>query len=351
MKKITLISLVSILVLGGLLAACGNQDSEANESTNNESASNEGLEEVTIRAANFFPKEHSFGQSLEKLAEEVNRLSDGKITIETFHNAELGGEREVTEQVYNGSLEMADTGNVGLGAYGANGILVMEQPFLFDSIEHMAEVADYVRPLLEKNIEDQGFKLIALRYAGPRITVAKDEMPTFEDFSGLKLRVPELDLYVKFAEALGAEPTILPLPDVYTGLQTGVVDAYEGEAASILDNSFYEQAKNVHLTNHIYYMHYVVMNKDFWDGLSKEAQDIITEAAKISEEFDVKNVVETNAKALEELKNLGVNIIEYDEEEMQKFRDSVENINRELAESQGPEGVEIFEKMQEVLQK
>lgn len=307
------------------------------------------VRDMSIRAANFFPQGHPFGLALDFFAEEVGKRSDGKIKIETFHDAILGGEREVTEMVKNGSLEIADTGGVGMEAYGVKAVLVTEQPFLYKDLNHFAQTMDHVRDLLEKNVEAKGFKLLALRFAGPRITLAKKELRTFEDYEGLKLRVPELNLYVEFANALKAKPTIVSLKEVYSALQTGVADAYEGEASSILDNSFYEQAKYVHLTNHIFYLHYLVANIDWWNKLTPEEQQIFTEAGRASEEYDLQIVAETNEKALEELRSKGVTIIEYSDEELAKFRDAVVEVNRKLAESQGPEGVEIFNKMQEVL--
>lgn len=334
------------LVLLFIIAGCSSSNTGGESGDNG--GGTEEKDKYVIRASNFFPETQSTGQALNKFAEEVAKLSDGKVEIETYHNAELGDHAESIEGTLTGSIEMTESGNSGLAQFGVDAVSITEMPYLFDSFEDFKNVVnnEEVRDLLAKDIESQGFKLIAFRYFGPRHTLATEPLRTFEDFKGVNLRAPEFDITVEMMKSWGANPTIIPLNEVYSAIQTGVADGFEGPYDTILSNKTFEVAKYVHLTNHIFYPGYLIMNKDYYDSLPADIQEIILEAGKISEDYQLEIAEKEDIEGKEKLKAEGVEIIEYDD--LTPFKDAVQDMRVNLAKEMGTEAEELLNKILEI---
>lgn len=305
-------------------------------------------EPFVIRASNFYTESHTSGQAMNLFAEEVERLSDGRVEIQAFHNAELGDHAESIEGTLTGAIEITEAGNGGLEQFGVKGIHITEMPYLFDDFDDFKQILDNeeVRDMMVEFIEDQGFKLLGFRYFGPRITLANEPLRTFEDFQGVNLRSSEFEITVEMMEHWGANVVVTPLGEVYNSIQTGVVSGFESPVATLLTTQTFEVAKYAHMTNHIYFPGYLLMNKEYFDNLPSDIQEILLEAGRTSEEHHLQITEELAESELEELSSHGVEIIEYDD--LSPFVDAIEDMRIDLAERMGPEAERLLNKITEV---
>lgn len=324
------ILVVFLLILG----ACGTAEETSDVGSDNS---------IEIIAASYKEESDLQSQALNVFIEEVEKLSDGEIKIEVYHNAELGNEVEQTEKMINGSIDIGEIGSSGLDQFGMNATPIPELPYLFDDYESFTEILNNedVKNLIEKNVEKEGLKLLGFRMAAASHILATEPLYEFEDYKGLKLRSPEFKITEEFLKAWGARPTVIPFPDIYSSLQNGVVMGYTAVPSVILSNNTYEMAKYLNMTNHMYTPQYLVMNKASFDSLSADQQDIIEEAAKKSEEYFNNEAYSGYVSDLKELEELGVELIEY--EDLTPFQEAVKDLNQELAESMGSDAVELYE--------
>ena len=294
-----------------------------------------------IRAATHFNENTAIAFGLKTFKRLVEEKTGGRVAVELFLNAELGTEREAVEMVKNGAIEMTSTGLSGVGLY-VSGLDVLELPYLYKDADSLVRITTALVPHMQKMLEDKGFHSIGFIYAGPRHTNSLKPLRTFADFKGMKLRVPESPLYVGMAKAMGASPTPIPMSDVYTSLQTGVVDAMEGDADTIYKQRYYEVAKHVTLTGHIYYAQYVVFNKKYYEGLPKDIQDtLMAVGAETSKLQAVENKRQVQI-SIDALKKEGVDIIDLPDSELQKFREAMATFSEAHAKSRGEGPYSIY---------
>ncbi|MBE0529581.1 MAG: TRAP transporter substrate-binding protein [Rhodospirillales bacterium] len=295
-----------------------------------------------IRAASHFNENTAIGFGMKAFKRLAEEKSGGRVEVELFLNAELGNEREAAEMVRNGAIEMTSTGLSGVGLY-VSGLDVLELPYLYKDADALVRITDALLPHMQKMLNDKGFQSVGFIYAGPRHTNSVKPLRAFADFKNLKLRVPESPLYVGMARAMGASPTPVAFTEVYTSLQTGIVEAMEGDADTIYKQRFYEVAKYVTLTGHIYYAQYVVFNRKYFDGLPNDIQDILMEVGAETGKLQAQENKRQVQLSLDALKKEGVELIELPDAELQKFRDAMAEFNDQHAKSRGEGPFKIFQ--------
>lgn len=324
-----------------VLAGCN--DDSGSEGNGEADGSAEGeVESIELVASNYKNEQDDQGESLNKFVEEVENLSEGNIEIEAFHNAELGNAQESVERTINGSIDIAEIGSSGLNQFNMHATPVPELPYLFDSFENFEQVMndDEVKRILEENIEKEGLVLLGYRLAAASHVLATQPMESIDDFEGVNLRSPEFEITERLLTAWGARPTILPLPEVYTALQNGVVEGYTATPTTALSNNTYEVAPYLNMTEHMFTPQYLVMNQEQFEDLSEEAQEILLEAGRSSEEYINEKSFERYENDLAELEENGVELIEYDD--LTPFEEAVEGMNEELAQQFGDEAYELY---------
>jgi len=351
MKTLTKMMVVFGFIL--LLVACGN--SEVNEQNVESDGADEviaesdsEIESLEFVAANYKSETDDQGESLNKFIETVDQLSDGNIEVEAFHNAELGNAQESVEKTINGSIDIAEVGSSGLDQFGMNATPVPELPYLFDSYENFVKVMndEEIKSLLQTNIEKEGLVLLGYRLAPASHIVSNEPLKSIEDYKDLNLRSPEFEITETFLKAWGARPTILPLPDVYNALQNGVVEGYTATPQTVLSNHTYEISEYLNMTEHMFTPQYIVMNKEKFENMSPEAQEVILEAGKESEDYINNKSFEEYENDLDELVENGVELVEYDD--LSPFKNAVVDDNEKLAEKFGDEALELYEKILDV---
>ena len=238
------------------------------------------VEARDFRSADVHPQDYPTVMTVKKIGEIVSQKTNGKYNVKVFGNSSLGSEKDTVEQVKIGALDMV---RVSTAAF--HGIIpetmVPSFPFIFRDIAHFRKaMAGPAGDKILAAFEKHGFIGLALWESGARSIYAKKPVRNLADVKGMKIRVQQSDLWVSLAQAMGANPTPIPMAEVYTALKTGLVDAAENNYPSYETAKHYEAAPVYSETQHVMSPEVIVFSKKVWDTLTKEEQKIIRDAAK-----------------------------------------------------------------------
>ncbi|MFQ3619984.1 MAG: DctP family TRAP transporter solute-binding subunit [Spirochaetales bacterium] len=213
----------------------------------------------------------------------VERSSAGKIKVELFGSGALGSYRQTLEMVQNGSLDI----NIGTGSLANffKEIQLLAIPYVFmsdDVVQEFFNGSSLWRELMEKMEKDTGMKYLAIGQNGWRnFTNNARVIRKPDDLKGLKFRVMESPVYIKFIESMGGRAVPIAWNEVYTALQTGVVDGHENPISPIYLGKIYEVQKYLTMDGHIWSENIMVMNSAKFKSLPVAAQQIILQGAKL----------------------------------------------------------------------
>ena len=245
--------------------------------------------------------------AVDKFKELVESRSNGQLKVKTFPSAVLGGERDNIEQLTVNQVAMTLNGdllpNVAAPQYAATVV-----PFVFPSAEAVYEY--WAGPIGEKAKEairnKVGIEVVAFMRRGDRHLTAKKEVKTPDDIKGVKLRVPEIPSWVKAWSAIGARPTPVAYPELFSALQMGVVDAQENPCFNVNQAKMYEVQKYLIETAHVPAVWHWAVSKKFLDGLSPELRKVVidsaVEAAKFGDDLSKAEIDKTCNELVEKHK-------------------------------------------------
>lgn len=246
------------------------------------SSSNAGKSKsIKLKVGHVEPEDRSTHRALLEFKKEVETKSNGSITIEIHPNGALGGDVQMTEAVAMGTLDMALPATSVLVTYSPE-FGILDMPYLFNNAENAfaamdGKVGEYFNGKLEK----VGIKNLGYPYNGLRsMTNSVRPINELADLKGLKVRVMESPVFIDFFETLGANATPMSFNELFTGLQQKTVQAQENPPSLIYANKFYEVQNYLSLTEHVNNFLAFLVNKNKFDSLSSEQQDVITNAAK-----------------------------------------------------------------------
>lgn len=336
-KKLGLLFGTVALAFG--LVACGAGDTTEKEGTTGDTK--EQVEVKTMRAGIGLNDQHPQYKGLLKFKEIVEEKTDGAIIVETYHSGQLGDDRTMTEALQLGSQEIT----VPSTAVIANFIpefAVFDIPFLFPNELVADEVlgGEVGEGLLEKLASQN---LVGLGYweNGFRdLTNSVRPVATMEDFRGLNIRTMENQLHLDAFRALGANPTPMAFTELFTALQQGTVDGQENPYATIYLQKFFEVQDYVSNTHHIYSPWVFLVSKPFFDGLTPEQQQIVTDAAYEAGAFQREMNRAASAEYLENLIAEGMTFTEITPEARQEMVDAVQPVVEKFASQIGEDIVE-----------
>jgi tripartite ATP-independent transporter DctP family solute receptor len=240
-------------------------------------------QEMTLKSSDTHPDGYPTVEAVKFLGELVKERTGGRIAIEVYHSAQLGEEKDTIEQTRAGVIDM---NRVSLGPF--NNIVEETQavslPYIFKSIDHMHKVMD--GPIGEEILKAfEAHDLVGLAFydSGSRSFYnARKPIKSIDDLKGMKLRVIQSDVFVAMVNALGANAVPMPYGEVYSAIQTGVIDGAENNWPSYESSKHYEVAKHYTLDQHLIVPEVLVMSKASWDKLSPQDQAIVKAAAKES---------------------------------------------------------------------
>ncbi|MDP0927349.1 TRAP transporter substrate-binding protein [Paracoccus onubensis] len=266
--------------------------------------------ETTLRSSDTHPDGYPTVEGVKAMAEEVKEKTEGRICIEVFPSSQLGEEKDTIEQTQFGVIDMV---RASFGTF--NDIVPETQlfslPYLFRNQEHMYKVMD--GPIGDELAEAFAeHDLVALAYydGGSRSFYnSQKPIETLEDLAGLKFRVMENDVFVDMMDALGANATPMPYGEVYSAIQTGVIDGAENNFPSYDSAGHNEVAKYFTLDQHLMVPEVVAVSTIAWDNLSPEDQEIMREAAQNSAVLERKLWAEQEAASEAKVVEAGAEIV------------------------------------------
>ena len=258
---------------------------------------------------------------MKSLKEYVEFKSDGKIQIRLFFNT-FGGSQQVTEQVKNGTLEMALTDDSVLGNFHKP-MMVFQIPYLFPSAPVAWEFmkGPFMRDLNEDMRKATGIRTLAISENGFRnLTNNSKEIKTPDDMKGLKMRTMQSQVYVNFMKSLGAAATPIAFPELITSLKSNVVDGQENAAGTIFNEKLYEVQKFMSVNEHIYGMHYIIINDKVFQGLTPDLQKIMMDGAAVHAEVANSRQSMESLQAVRQIREKGTKVYVTSPTEKEMFR-------------------------------
>lgn len=335
-----ILKIVCMLLVLMLIAACGSQGSGGAGSTGNTASqgssqsSSQGASQGTSQSSSqgagtdaapkFEKMSLKFGHpatadqpiqtAAEQFAKNVSERTGGAVTIEIFPAEQIGTEKDMVEQTKAGAIHFVWGAPGTLGAYVPQ-IEILTGPFLFADWDEAKKVmqSDVAQEIYKKLEDEHNLKVLdAAWYLGWRYVTANKRITSPDDMKGLKMRAPAIPLYVETFKALGANPTPLPLGEVYTALQTGVVDAQENPIPLIYGQKFYEVQKYVIGTRHMLQSNIVTTNAQWFNGLPAELQQIIKEEIVKAGELMTELQMKAEQENVDLIKAAGVEFVEVD---------------------------------------
>lgn len=328
MKKWLFACMAMILIATG---CSGNAANTGSTSGSEAPAGGTGgsAEKVTIALAHSVSDSDTshYHQFATKFKEIVETESGGNVTVDIHPNGSLGGERELTEGVELGTIDVAIVSTGPLGNF-TDLTQIMDFPFLFDSSEHAHKVLDgEIGEEINGVLAQRGLKVLAWLEGGfSNTTNNKHPIKKPEDFEGLLIRAQENAVHMDTFNALGAKPTPMALTEVFTALQQGVVDGQANVLPVIVPSRFYEIQKYYTQTELYYISAPVIMNETFFNGLAPETQELILSAAATARDHERQFVAEMNEQFLQTIADAGVEMTMKDELDLDAFKAKVQGV-------------------------
>ncbi|WP_068115482.1 TRAP transporter substrate-binding protein [Tropicimonas marinistellae] len=266
--------------------------------------------ELTLKASDTHPDGYPTVEGVKAMGAMLEEKTDGRICIEMFHSAQLGEEKDTIEQTQFGVI---DLNRVSFGPF--NNIIPESQipslPYIFRSVDHMHKVMDgEIGAEILGAFSDHDLVALTSYDAGSRSFYnSQKPITSLEDLAGMKFRVMQSDLFVDMVGALGANATPMPYGEVYSSIQTGVIDGAENNWPSYESSGHFEVAGYYTLDQHLMVPEVLVMSKKSWESLSEEDQALVMEAAKASTEVQRQLWAEREAASEEKVRAAGNEII------------------------------------------
>jgi len=313
MRRRDLLTLAGAVAIGGT-AAAGHGASAQQKSV--------------LKASDVHPEGYPTVQAVENMGKKLEQATNGRLSIQMYASMQLGGEKEMIEQAQVGAIQLV---RVSVGTLGpvVDDLNVLNLPFLFRDTAHMNKVVDgpIGQQLLEKVSNNAAAKLVGLCWmdAGARSFYdTKRPIKSIADLKGLKIRVIGNPMFVDMANALGANGVAMGYDQVFSALQTGVIDGAENNPPSFVFDNHYQVAKYYTLTQHLIVPEMLVYSKAAWDQLSADDQALIKKLSRETQ-ADARTLWnKTEGEAMDRMKAAGIEIISIADKT--PFRDAVKPV-------------------------
>ncbi len=265
---------------------------------------------VTFRLGYETPRTDSQHIAAEEFKRIVEEKTGGEIEIRLFPDSTLGGAQALINGVRNGTIDMIITGSNNASGLSTE-LNVIDIPYLFTSREQAFKILDgEIGQYLLDGLAGVNIKGLAFWDNGFReMTNNRHPITKPEDVAGLKMRVPGNPMSVKLFETLGANPVPMTVGELYTALETRTVDAQDHPIGVTYSSKFFEVQKYLSFTNHQYTALLMAMNKDKFDGLTPEQQEIIVQAARDGANYQRKVNLDKLNEQVDEMKSYGMEVV------------------------------------------
>ena len=285
--------------------------------------------------------------AVENIGKKLSAATNGRLSVAMYPAMQLGGEKEAIEQAQVGAIAFA---RVSVGALGpvVDDLNVFNLPYVFRNTTHMQHVIDgqIGQDLLDK-VTNSGKGLVGLAWmdAGARNFYAtKKPIKTMADLKGMKVRVMGNPMFVEMANSMGGNGVAMGYDQVFSALQTGVVDGAENNPPSFVFDNHYQVAKYYTLDEHLIVPEMLAFSKKIWDSMSKEDQASLVKFAKEAQQEERKLWEAYEKQAMDKAKAAGIQIIEVSAADKKAFQDAV----KPVWDKYGPKYADTIKRIQDV---
>lgn len=328
MKKILSVMLIALIAMTTVFA---NGSTETAAPAAKQGTGNVATDpKVTLVYAEVNPLDTIVGKTALYFKEQVEKLSGGSVIIDVQASGVLGSENDVLDSILGGgtSIDMSRISAFALTSYGAEKSMLLSLPFVFESREHFWNFAnsDLAQEFLMEP-QEIGLPLRGLWYGeeGFRHFFTKSPISSINDLKGMKLRVSNDPVMNGLVNGLGASPTVVSFGELYSALQTGVVDGAEQPIANYKSNAFPEVAPYLILDGHTLGAIQCVISDNAWNKLTVDQQNVLIEAGKLTQAYNAEISESMENEVLAQLKADGVTVI--DVEDKSPWQAAVESVN------------------------
>jgi tripartite ATP-independent transporter DctP family solute receptor len=325
------------LIAAGLLAAA----------TAFASAPAVAQQKLVLKASDVHPEGYPTVAAVESMGKKLSAATKGRLSVTMYPSMQLGGEKEAIEQAQVGAIAFA---RVSVGALGpvVDDLNVFNLPYVFRNTAHMQKVIDgkIGQDLLDA-VTNSGKGLVGLCWmdAGARSFYdTKHAIKTLADLKGLKIRVMGNPMFVAMANSMGANGVPLGYDQVFSSLQTGVIDGAENNPPSFVFDNHFQVAKYYTIDEHLIVPEMLVMSKKIFDSLSKDEQADVKKFAREAQMEERKLWKEYEQKAMDKAKAAGIIITHVSDAEKKKFQEAV----KPVWDKYGPKYAAMIKRIQEV---
>lgn len=302
------------------------------------------LHAATLKVATVTPEGSQWMKDMRAGAKEIKERTEGRVQIKYYGGGVMGNDQKVLSRIRIGSLQGGAFTPTALAAQ-YSGLNLYGLPMVFDSEEEAAFVRSKLDSKLSAGLEEAGFVNFGFAAGGFAVLMSNTPITKFDDLKGKKVWIPEGDSISREAmEALSLSPVTLPLTDVLTGLQTGLIDIVGMSPIGALVLQWHTKVKYISDLPLLYTLGFMAVDKRAFNKLSDDDQAIVRDVMeRIYRNFDKQNLVD-NRGARDAMLNTGIETVEFEVDEYQKVRDILMATNAELGE-QGMFSKELYDEM------
>lgn len=330
MKRKLSVLVALLMVMSIFTVGCSQSDpAPAPEETETETEAGETageveFDEMTLRLSVTTSEAGSWYKAGEKLSELVSERTGGKVNIEVYPNEQLSGGNQGVgiEQVQQGVTDMSFHSTIIYSIMDPE-FGVVSMPWIIPNIEDMDRaMAGAPGEAINELVRSKGIEPLAFGENGYRqLTTNGVPVRTPEDMSGMRIRIPGIQMYIDLFQALGADPTAMNFAEVFTALQQGTIDGQENPLPVITTNRLYEVQEYVTLWNYSYDPLVIGINMNKFNSFSPELQQIFRESAQEAAAFQIDLNRQEEAEAIAFLEEQGMEVISLTDEEVDAFRE------------------------------
>ena len=280
----------------------------------------------------------------EKFKELVEEYSDGDITVDLFQDNQLGDDKTVAEGVQNGDIDIAVSSSSSLSTLYKD-YYIYDTPYLFLNSQEVYDVGFDGKAAQEmlKGVSKVGLKHMAMWENGFRNCTNNDHaIETPADCKGQKIRTMENAYHLQFWKQMGANPTPMSFSEVYIGLQQGTIDAQENAYEIIVSAKLYEQQKYLISTNAVPDYTTLIVSDEFYQGLTKEQQKIIDQAAEIAQEKARESADDRRVQRQKVLEDEGMQIVDVDQKTWKQMQEKCQPVYDSIRKQAGDKLVDLY---------
>ncbi|MGN0908370.1 MAG: TRAP transporter substrate-binding protein [Succinivibrio sp.] len=300
--------------------------------------------EVTIKVGHGAAEGYHMHKAWLKFKELMEKNSNGKFEVDIYPNGQVGGDRELTEAVQQGIVDMTCPVIEVMAGWDPN-FALPGLPFIFkDRADALKALYGKFGDMLLKRVQNYGIIGLGYMENGIRqITSNKCPIEHPSDLKGVKIRTMQVQAHMDAFKAMGANPTAMSFNEVYSALQQKVVDAEENPLGHIVSSKFYEVQKCMTLSSHVYSTHMVLANPDFFNSLSKDDQQLVRDSLKSAIDYQQQVIADEEQKQIKLIEDSGVTVTRLTPEERKEFEDVTRPVVETYLKKADPEVVKALE--------